>query len=519
MPRDGSGVYHTPAGTDAVTDTTISSSAYNANVHDVESDLNTARPIVAGGTGGTSASSARTNLQTEARLQPISDYNAATFEAGSFFSATSAANSPVAGHAFSGICYQTDASNMFLEARDATTGINYTRQMTTGAWGAWTADPGTNAVRYDTAQTLTTDTGTTMGQRSQARSNIYAAPFDALAYNGMQMNGSMEVSQENGTTGIGGLTTQKYICDGWQVAVSGPTVSANISATSLAGYTSQLGFSVTTATPSPAAGNFAVIQQRIEGYRVARLAWGTANAQPISIAFWVYAARPGTYSGSLANGANNRSYPFSFTITASTWEYKTVTIPGDTAGTWTKDNTSGLFINFTAMCGTTYAGPANAWAGTFYLGVTGTTNGTAATTDIFVITGVVILPGIELPSAARAPFIMRPFDQELATCRRYFEWLGTGLPIVGASATAVNGTARYAVQKRATATLSLTRTNPGIFGCGPGTFQNGVGSTISIPGTSDTDGVFFQITGFTGLTTNVPGMTNDSYNIKVDARL
>jgi hypothetical protein len=137
MPRDGSNVYHTPAGTDAVTNTTISSSAYNTNVHDVETDLNTPRPVVAGGTGASNALTARKNIGAEAATQVVANYDSMVFEAGSFYSAAGATNPPVAGHAFSGICYLTDANNVVIEARDATTGLKYARVMTSGTWGAW----------------------------------------------------------------------------------------------------------------------------------------------------------------------------------------------------------------------------------------------------------------------------------------------------------------------------------------------------------------------------------------------
>jgi hypothetical protein len=36
------------------------------------------------------------------------------------------------------------------------------------------------------------------------------------------------------------------------------------------------------------------------------------------------------------------------------------------------------------------------------------------------ITGVIVLPGLEVPNAARSPFIMRPYDAELLTCKRYY---------------------------------------------------------------------------------------------------
>ena len=275
-------------------------------------------------------------------------------------------------------------------------------------------------VRHDVAQSLTST------QQTQARTNIYAAPFDALAYNGMQINGGMEVSQELGLAAVSVTTgTLKYVLDGWVVLSGGQTISAAQAASVLPGFSNQLSMVASTANAAPAAGHYAYALQKIEGYRIARLAWGTANAQPITIGFWIYVNRAGTYSGSITNAAANRSYPFSFAVGAATWEYKTVTIPGDTTGTWPKDNSSALNLNFSMMAGSTLQGPANAWAAGNYIAATGTTNGVAATSDVMVITGVTVLPGIEAPSAGRSAFIMRPYDQELVTCQRYYrKYLG-----------------------------------------------------------------------------------------------
>jgi hypothetical protein len=281
-----------------------------------------------------------------------------------------------------------------------------------------------SAVRYDMPQTLTTDSGATMGQRSQARANVYAAPFDALAYNGMQINGSMEVSQEKGSALVGGLTnTAAYVVDGWFAQTIGVQVITGNQETAVpSGYANAFQMYVQVANTSPAAGDFCIFHQNIEGYRVVRLGFGTANAQPITIAFWVRANRPGPYSGSLFNRLADRCCPFAFTINASnTWEYKTVTVPGDTTGTWDKGNTNGLGLAFTMMAGSNMTAAAGVWVGGgLKVGVTGTTNGVAATTDSMLITGVVVLPGIEAPSAARSALIMRPYDQELVTCQRYF---------------------------------------------------------------------------------------------------
>jgi hypothetical protein len=156
------------------------------------------------------------------------------------------------------------------------------------------------------------------------------------------------------------------------------------------------------------------------------LAWGTANAQPITFGFWCKVHRAGLYSGTITGGTPSRCYVFTFTQNAAdAWEYKTVTIPGDVASLWAKDNTTGFSILFCMAAGTNIAGAPGAWGSTNYGGAIGTVNGVAATTDTFQMTGLIILPGLEAPSAARSPLIMRPYDQELVTCQRYFrQWGG-----------------------------------------------------------------------------------------------
>jgi len=249
--------------------------------------------------------------------------------------------------------------------------------------------------------------------------NAAAALLDALAYNGMQVNGSMDVSQVNGTT----VVASGYVVDGFTLEISGSqVVSAAQVADAPPGYSNSIKVTVSTANASPGAGDLVDIHTSIEGYRVSRLAFGGASAQSVSIGFWTKIHRTGTYSGSIRNSGCNRSYPFSFTQNvADTWEFKTVTIPGDTTGTWLTTNGIGLVLAVSMLAGTTYQGTANAWAAADYLGVTGATNGVANTSDVFQITGFIVLPGIELPSATRTPFIMRPFDQEFILCQRYYE--------------------------------------------------------------------------------------------------
>jgi hypothetical protein len=293
-------------------------------------------------------------------------------------------------------------------------GVQYGRQSL-----GWTPiSAGTGAVRYDTGQALTS------AQQLQGRQNIYAAPLDALSFNGLQFNGAMDIDQEHiGAAVTGFSSTAKYVVDGFAVAVTGTMVlSAQQVADAPPGYSNSLKITVTTAEAALAAGDYACIRHAVEGFRLARCGFGAASAQPVTIGFWTKIHRTGTYSGSIQNSAQNRSYPFTFAQSAAdTWEYKTVSIPGDVAGTWLTTNGIGLSLFVAMACGTTLAGAANAWAASNYLAATGTTNGVAATTDAFQITGVVILPGLDIPSAARAALIRRPFDQDMILCQRYYE--------------------------------------------------------------------------------------------------
>ena len=182
----------------------------------------------------------------------------------------------------------------------------------------------TATVRNNAPQSLTAP------QQQQARQNIYAAPFDAMAYSGLQINGGMEVSPERGTTV--GSASGIYPCDGWQQSFGG-TMTVN-TATAVAayvpGFTNVVYLNPAAAQASLTASDYSLIWQKIEGYRIAKLAWGTANAQPITLSFWSAHRRPGLYSGSIRNGTTNRSYAFTYThAVADVAQYNVVTVPGD----------------------------------------------------------------------------------------------------------------------------------------------------------------------------------------------
>ena len=316
----------------------------------------------------------------------------------------------------------------------------------------WESDTGLLYVRYN-------DGNTTQWviAAPQPDTSVFALKSDAMAYSGLQINGAMEVSQEKG----GALVTPAsgYIVDGWLVYTGGFVVSAQQVADGPVGFTSSLKVNVTTAIASIGAGDYIQIYHPVEGFRTSRLWFGSAAASPVTIGFWVKAHRPGLYSGNISNADNNRTYVFSFSISAvDTWEYKTITIPGDTTGIWKQGIFTGLALRIVIASGTTFQTSPSVWTAGNMFAATGVINGGAATSDTFQITGVTILPGNEAPSAARSPFIMRPYDQELMLCKRYWEKVTAFQTAGGVAGGAFAANAPFSVEKRVAPTTTLAST-------------------------------------------------------------
>ena len=254
-----------------------------------------------------------------------------------------------------------------------------------------------------------------------SRANLFVPSIQALAANNIVINGGMELSQVNGSTAV--TTANGYIVDQFEVLEAGAVVvTAQQTTTAPPGYANSLMVDVTTADASIASTDFCIIQTSVEGYRCVKGGWGAASALSLQLGFWVQANRTGTYSGSVMNSAADRSYPFNFTISvANTWEFKTVTIAGDTSGTWLKSNGIGLTITWALMAGSSFVGTASSWNGATDYGVTGTVNGVAATSDVMYLTGVVAVFGDEPLTSALAQLMMRPFDEEFQRCQRYYQ--------------------------------------------------------------------------------------------------
>jgi hypothetical protein len=248
----------------------------------------------------------------------------------------------------------------------------------------------------------------------------YAAPFDAIAYGGMQLNGLFDISQERAMTALVG---NGYIMDGWAQFSTAPVVLS--SAQTINGFNGgsfHLRVNVQTGNATPTA---AQVYQYIEGSRMVRLGWGFANPTPMTIAFWSNHHRPGLYTGAVRNGNNTRSCAFSYTqAAADTPQYNVVTIPGDTTGAWSTGNTRGALVVFSLSAAAAELAPSfGTWVAGSYGGGPGQINGAADTNDVFRLGCVAFFPWTVAPTAAQSTLIMRPTEQEIATCQRYYQVL------------------------------------------------------------------------------------------------
>ena len=311
--------------------------------------------------------------------------------------------------------------------------------------------------------TLAVNTITNAAGGNTAQINGMTPTADSLqGFRNRILNGGMVIDQRNaGASVTVNSSAYTYPVDrfaGFGESTDG-VFTLQQSSTAPAGFTNSLLATVTTADASIGTSQRYFIRQVIEGYNVADLGFGAAGAATVTISFWTRSSLTGTFGGTLMNDDFNRAYPFTYTISAAdTWEQKTITVAGDTSGTWLKTNGGGLFICWSMGAGTTRLGTAGAWqtpAGALF-GATGQTNIIATSGATFYITGVQLEAG-----SVATPFERRPFGTELALCQRYYWKIaqGSGEPY-GIAGGGVDSNANWAsfnfpVTMRATPTVTV----------------------------------------------------------------
>jgi hypothetical protein len=322
--------------------------------------------------------------------------------------------------------------------------------------------------------------------------SLQTAAASPLVLRNRIINGDMRIDQRNAGAEKNPAVTDTYYVDRW-AAASGAASKFKIqqdagAVTPPTGFNDYLGCTSLSAYTAGASEQFGIFQP-IEGYNIADLAFGTASAKTITISFWVRSSLTGTFGGSLRNSAANRSYPFSYTISvANTWEQKSVTITGDTSGTWLVTNGVGMYVFFSIGSGSTVSGTAGSWAAANYVQPTGATSVVGTNGATFYITGVQLEVG-----TTATPFERRLYSQELANCQRYYQHInGTdNYRIFGQLYATTAGRLFYSayVPFRNAPTVTITTLVADVIGLGSTTFSGTSGSKLS------TDAVSFDLTG------------------------
>jgi hypothetical protein len=276
------------------------------------------------------------------------------------------------------------------------------------------------------------------------------------------INGDMRIDQRNAGASVS-TSNGAYYLDRWLSLNNGTgfTSTAQQSTTVPANFTNSFVLTTST-TKTPASGEGFVITQKIEGYNTADFGFGTANAKTITLSFYVRSSKTGTYSVCFVNSAFDRSYVAEYTIaSANTWEQKSITLTGDTSGTWNTTTSMGVGVYFSVSNGdgNNTTSTTGSWqAGNFYLGSQNQVNLFDASSATFYITGV----QLEVGSVA-TPFERRPFGTELQLCQRYYEQVGgetysTFGVGFNFSTTGTHDLYYYKVTKRVLPTLTTTGT-------------------------------------------------------------
>ena len=308
------------------------------------------------------------------------------------------------------------------------------------------------------------------------------------------INGAMVINQR--------ATTVSATSSGWQYAVDRWACYQNIasskftlagSSTAPTGFTNSL-LATSSSAYSIGASEFFTIRQPIEGFNTADLGWGTANAKTVTLSFQVYCSLTGTFAGFIQNANDgSRTYPFTYTVSsANTWTTISITIAGDTSGTWLTNNGAGPAVCFSMGCGSTYLGTANAWTGSTIFGVTGQTNLVATSGATWYITGV----QLEVGSSATG-FEYVNYQTSLANCQRYYQTINGGIGIAYEAAS-MSFSVPYKVTMRAAPTASLPSgtivTDRASSGGFTSTSANIVGSNLQ------TNAASLNVSGWSGLT-------------------
>jgi hypothetical protein len=385
------------------------------------------------------------------------------------------------------------------------TGIATALAVNTGSSGAPVINGG--ALGTPTSGTVTNLTGTasiningTVGATTPSTGAFTSVNTqNTFGYKNRIINGAMVFDQRNAGGTLSAMANNTELIDRYRFTGSASVASKLNFAQNLNGVTGPVGFpsysGFQTATAYTVTGSdLGVVEQIIEGYNIRDLAWGTANAKPITISFWVYSSLTGTFGGCLKNAGYAMSYPFTYSIpTANTWTYVSINITAPTTATWNITNGQGIRVMIGLGAGSTTSGTANGtWQAADYYSATGAVSIFGTSSATFYFTGLQVESGSSATS-----FDVRPYGTEFQLCQRYF-WvlsssMGTALNSTGARFNVSHTWMRATPSVSATAALNVTDESASDF--------SQSSANIAISENSATGGRY-QANNFTGMTTN-----------------
>ena len=345
------------------------------------------------------------------------------------------------------------------------------------------------------AITLDGTLGITTPTYGGATSAEYSVPV--TGFKNRIINGAMVIDQRNAGASVTiPATSVVYTLDRWYgygSQASKFSIQQNAgSVTPPAGFTNYIGCASLSAY-SIGSGDEFDLGTRIEGFNASDLAWGTANASTVTLSFKVYSSLTGTFGGSLRNASFNRAYPFSFTVTtANTWTTISITIAGDTSGTWGTGNGIGIIINFSLGTGSTLSGTAGSWQAGAFTSATGATSVVGTSGATFYITGVQLEKGSTATS-----FDYRPYGTELQLCQRYYQ-LVSSFTGSGNSTTQIAAVAPFQTPMRATPTSGAQ----GVLNVSDGTGDFVQSAAAANLLTADANSIILLLPNFTSITAN-----------------
>ena len=273
------------------------------------------------------------------------------------------------------------------------------------------------------------------------------------------INGAMQVAQRGDATGK--TSGAYYASDRFQTSlVSIGTWSIENVSDSPAAFSNSHKLTCTTPTGTFSAGDFAYCRQKIEAQNLQQLDYGQSSAKTFTISFYVKSNKTGNASLEISqpDSSPTRAVALQYTInTANTWEYKEITVVGDTSGVINNDNGTGLQLFWWLRSGSTYTGGSHQTA--WYERSNSDRNASnldvgSSADDYWQITGVQLEVGEQA-----TPFEHRSFGEELALCERYFTNQDVGtlrLSVVRTSDNLRRAYAFFPVTMRANPTIVRT---------------------------------------------------------------